>query len=131
MSEEVLRSMYSAFSRLAPSGDLAAYVGTHWAPGCEYFPVEEGEAIRGRDALLEWHRRWFEPWNALHAEPEEIRESGEAFLVRVHVRGRVAGSEMEVRQRFFHLVEMRDAQIAVMREFLEEEEALEAAGLSE
>jgi EAL domain-containing protein (putative c-di-GMP-specific phosphodiesterase class I) len=70
-SLETVRAMYRAFSGLAEGGDLASYVAAHRDPDCEYQPVvEEHEPVRGHEALVRWHERWFE---ALEETPRRRR----------------------------------------------------------
>src|SRR5688572_21021259 len=91
MSEENLetvRSMYETFSGLAQGGDLTSYVLTHFDEDCVYEPVEEADPIHGRDALLNWNRRWFEAWDELRAEISELRDAeGETIMSAIVVRG--------------------------------------------
>jgi hypothetical protein len=61
-SAAIVRSVYAAFSRLARSGEIAAYVATHFHFDCEYRPVEEASPIHGHDALGRWIARWLEAW---------------------------------------------------------------------
>jgi len=110
---------------------MPSYVSTYYEPEAEYEPVEEAEPVKGHDALIGWHQRWFDAWDELHANPEELMSTEEVVFATVSVRGRGAGSGTEVRQRFFHVTDVRNGRIERIREFLERDEALEAAGLSE
>ena len=129
---EVVRGMYAAFSELADGRDVESYVGTYYDPACEYHPVEETEAIRGREALVSWNQRWFEAWDALRAQVEELRVSASgAIVARIEVEGRGSASGMSVAQSFVHVIDLRGGRIVRMREFPaeDEDEALGIAGL--
>ena len=132
---EVIRSMYEGFSSLAGGGDVSAYVRDHWTPDCEYFPVEEDATIRGHDELIRWNARWFEAWEEFEVRVDELVESGEAIFTGITIGGRggESGGGIEVSQRIFHVIELRDGKIARMREWGpgERDEAAKAAGLSE
>jgi ketosteroid isomerase-like protein len=135
MSQEdvdVLRSLYAAFRGLAEGGDVASYVIAHYDPGCEYQPVEEQETIRGRDALVRWNERWFEAWDEFHVDVDEFIEAGDGVVVTAFTAyGHGAESGMYVNQRLFHVCDLRNGKVFRVREYLERDAALEAAGLSE
>ena len=121
--------MYAGFSTLAQGGDVASYVSGHYDPEIEYQPVEEGELVRGHDELSRWNARWFEAWDVFEAEIDEIAGEGDRMMAGVTVQGRGGESGTEISQRIFHAFEIRDGRIRRMSEFLDRDEALEAAGL--
>ncbi len=127
----VVRRMYEAFNRLAENGDFVAYVGEHFDPDCEYGPVEEAEPVRGRTEMVDWHERWFEAWDEFWADVDEVIEAGDRVLTVLTVHGRGGVSGMQIDQRFFHVFDIRHDKILRMEEFVDRDEALEAAGLSE
>jgi len=126
---EVVRSMYAEFSEIAEGRDIVSFVASYFDPDCEYQPVEEIDAIRGHDALVRWHQRWFEAWEEFRADVDEIIDAGEVVFAAITVHGRGGGSGMEITQLFFHVIEVRSSMILRMREYLERDPALEAAGL--
>ena len=73
---------------------------------------------------------WLEPWEEHHIEAEEFVEVGGHVLAVLHLTGRVAGSGMEIDQRFFQVYTVRDGTIVRMVEFVTRAEALEAAASS-
>ncbi|OLE35159.1 MAG: hypothetical protein AUG48_11440 [Actinobacteria bacterium 13_1_20CM_3_68_9] len=127
----IVRALYAAFSGLAKGGEIASYVATHFDSDCAYRPVEEATTIRGHDALICWVERWLEAWDDAWDEVEEIIETGGMVVaaIRVHGRGRLSG--MEVSQRLFDVVELRGGRVLRIREYLDRDQALEAAGLRE
>ena len=134
MSEEnveIVRAQYASFSRLAEAGEIHSHVDGYFDPNCEYRPVEEIDTIRGHEALIEWTERWLEPWSSFRAEVEEIIDGGELVVAQVSTSGRGRTSGVEIRQRFFHVFELRDGRIVREREYLDRDSALEAAGLSD
>ena len=125
---ETVRAMYAAFNRAGESNDFASYVEAVWDPDCEYVAAEEYEPIRGRDALIRWNERWFEPWEAFHAEVDEVIDAGDAVFSAITVRAR--GREpLEVTQRLFHVSTVRGDRMLRMMEYTDRAEAREAAGL--
>ena len=133
MSEEnveIVRAQYAAFGRLDADG-IRSYVLSYFDPDCEYWPVEEIDAIRGHEALIEWIKRWLEAWSSFHSEVEEIIDAGEIVLAAVTSRARGRSSGIETREQWFDVYEMREGRILRSREYLDRDSALEAAGLSE
>lgn len=109
--------------------------GPHWTRSfdlsCEYRPVEEVDAIRGHEELIEWTDRWLEAWSSYGDQVEEIIDGGETIVAAVSTSGRGRTSGVEIRQRFFHVFEMNEGRILRLREYLDRDSALQDAGLSE
>ncbi len=126
----IVHSVYATFSGLAQGGDTAAYVTEHFHHDCEYSPVEEANTIRGHDALTRWIKRWLDAWEDAWDEIDEIVGSGEHVLAAIRVHGRGRRSGMEISQRLFDVFEICDGRVLRIREYLDRDQALEAAGLS-
>jgi ketosteroid isomerase-like protein len=124
---ERMRSLYDGFGPLAHGGDVRSYVAEHYNVDCDYCPVEEEEAIRGREAVVAYIQRWFEVWDEMTVDVDEIVEPRDGLVMTaVTFHGRGAASDVYVDQRFFHVCHMRDGKVVRMREYLERSEALEA-----
>ena len=128
---EVVRSVYAGFGELAQGADIPSFVAGHFDPECEYRPVEETRAIRGRDALIAWIERWLEAWEEYVDEVDEVIDRDGIVVAGVIVHGQGRGSGMEVSQQLFHVFEFRNRLIVRLSEYLERNDALEAAGLRE
>jgi ketosteroid isomerase-like protein len=124
-----VRSLYAAFSRLTGDGDAASYVEAYFHPDCEYRSVEETAAIRGHDGLIRWVARWLEAWEHTWDQVDEIIGVGETVVASIRVHGRGRRSGMEISHRQFDVFELRRGRIRRIREYLDPEQALEAAGL--
>jgi ketosteroid isomerase-like protein len=132
MSEEnveIVRGQYASFGQVAEGGAVDSWVLGYFDANCEYWPVEEVDAIRGHEALIEWTERWLEAWSSYSDQVEEIIDGGEIVVAAVSVSGRGRTSGVEIRQRFFHVFEMREGRIFRLREYLDRDSALEAAGV--
>ena len=127
-ARELLRSMYAGFASLSRGGDVGEYVQEFYDPACEYYPLEESGAIRGHDELIRWNSRWFEVWDELDVELEEVVPAGDSLMTKVRVEGRAGQSGLEVSQSFFHLFELRNGKILRMHEYESRDDALSAAG---
>ncbi len=127
----LVRSVYAAFSALARGREPSSYVAAYFDSDCEYRPVEEATPVRGHDELICWIERWLDAWDDAWDEVDEIVEVGDVVVAAVRVHGRGRRSGMEISQRLFDVHELRDGRILRMREFLDLDQALEAAGLSD
>jgi ketosteroid isomerase-like protein len=93
--------------------------------------MEGGGALRGEEGADR-------VWHALHAtfpdfhfDVEEIRDLGERTFAKVRLRRHGAGSDAPLDQQAWHLMKWRHRKLHWFHAFLNETEALEAAGLRE
>jgi ketosteroid isomerase-like protein len=87
---------------------------------------------RGHGDVRDYVRELDEGLTDIHVQLTEIRDLGEERLLgigRASGRGRASGAEIEAPIVF--VVEYRDGKIFRMSDYLDPDEALEAAGLSE
>jgi ketosteroid isomerase-like protein len=116
-------------------GDVEALVATV-SPDVEWedamFWSEVPRIYRGRDEVREWFHRVLEPWESFQGEPDEIREASEGrILVGGVITARGKGSGAETRLRGWFVFWVANGTITKRRVFLDHDDALEAAGLSE
>jgi ketosteroid isomerase-like protein len=91
-----------------------------------------GKVVQGRDALLNWLREWYDPWETLDDILEELIDAGQQRVVSVMVqrgRGRVSGVEVE--NRLGTVWTIQDGKVIRAVWFRSREDALEAVGLAE
>ena len=134
MSEEnveIVREQHAVFDQLVEGREIRSWVYGYFDSACEYRPVEEIEPVCGHQALIEWTERWLEAWSSYSDRVEEIIDGGEIVVAAVSTKARGRTSGLEIRQRFFHVFEIREGRIFRMLEYLDRESALEAAGLRE
>jgi ketosteroid isomerase-like protein len=129
MSQENLDFMRDAFHAFA-SGDLTALAG-FLDSDVEWKAVEDPEPKRGFEGVLESLAGWFEIWDEVHVDLEELIDADKSIVAVVNERGRHSGSQSEVSERFFQVWAVSDGKIVTFREYKTKREALEAAGLSE
>ena len=99
-------------------------------------PDHVGEAYRGHEGWLRAAKTWIEPFEWLRIELEQIVDAGDCLVSihRIRSRARHTGIEFDSRNDGAHLAylwTLRDGKIVHLRAYVEPEEALEAAGLSE
>ena len=129
MSQENIDFMREAFRAFA-GGDVTALAG-FLDPDVEWKAVEDPQPKRGFEGVLESLAGWFEVWDVVHVDLEELIDAGNSVVAIVNERGRHAGSESEVSERFFQVWTMRNGKIVTFWEYKTKIDALEAAGLSE
>ena len=130
---EVVRRVYEASARRDSAAVLALYDPeveidvTHGAVG----EVAGRTVHHGHEGLRTFFRAWYEAWESVEPELQDLIDAG-AQVVSIEVtrgRGRASGAEVELQQ--YGVWTIRDGKIVRSRWFTRRQEALEAAGLSE
>ncbi len=125
---ELIRTWTDAFNRrdfdvmvesLDPEVELHEWPT---APGAETYHGPDG-ALRAID-------KWFEVWEWMHIDVEDIVDAGDRVLVKLHQRAKGRGSAIEVEIRSFNVYTFRGGRITRIELFTDEEPAVEAAGLA-
>jgi ketosteroid isomerase-like protein len=148
MSEEsmsLIRSMYD----MLPAGDFAALAGDEEAMGEVMTALERivnpevevslfgpsytqiRETRRGIDGFAVLWRDWLRPFHSYRIEPEEMIDLGDRVLVLTRAIARVESDSPEIKNAGATIFGVRDGRVTTVDSFLDREEALEAAGLSE
>ena len=133
MSHENLEVVRGAFADITIPGDPEPMIAaSHPDFEMELVRVGGGPAhYTGASGIREFFRDVSESWESFRFESTDIRDLGDRVLVLGDVRGCGRGSGVEVDGQWAWIIEMRDGRAASLRGFLDQSEALEAAGLSE
>jgi ketosteroid isomerase-like protein len=127
---EVVRGALEAFNR----GDMAAALAPV-DPAVEIYPPVEDpdmdDVYRGHDGALRNLEQWLEPWAEFRFEAEEFIDAGDRVVVTYSQRGRGKGSGVEIENRLTAVVSLRSGKIVRGQVYLDQAEALKAAGLRE
>jgi ketosteroid isomerase-like protein len=126
---EVVETMFAAFLR----GDYEAAIDA-FDPSVvgDFTHMPDGQMTQGRDQLWEEVTRWVSTWKRLDTGIERIIEAGpEVVVVVVEQTGVARSSGIETTIRYGQTFTVSDGQIVRMATYLDAEEALEAAGLSQ
>ena len=91
----------------------------------------DGRIYRGHEGVRESFERWLENFSEYEAKVEWIVDCGDKILVYGHEEGRGSLSGAPISQRIYTVHTFRNGKVARYEEFYEEQDALEAAGLSE
>ena len=99
-------------------------------PEVEWSAPEDGTTYRGREGVRQRLEEWLESFDDYRYEVQRIIDcGGDDVLVEATEVGRGATSGAEVRSTHYELLTIRDGMIVRIREFYDEGDALEAAGL--
>jgi ketosteroid isomerase-like protein len=86
---------------------------------------------RGHEGVREWLRDLYETLSEFQAEYPEIRDLGDRTVAIGRVRARGAASEAQIESPHGTVTDFKDGKAIRVRTYLDPNEALEAAGLSE
>ena len=101
-------------------------------PDVEWSAPEDGTTYRGREGVRRRLEEWLNSFDDYRYEIDRIIDCGnDEVLVQASEVGRGAASGAEVRQTMYELLTIRDGMIFRIREYYDEGQALEAAGLRE
>jgi ketosteroid isomerase-like protein len=101
-------------------------------PEVEWSAPEDGTTYRGRDGVRERLQEWLESFDDYRYEIQRTIDCGDDdVLVEATEIGRGAISGAEVRASHYELLTIRGGLIVRIREYYDEDNALEAAGLRE
>ena len=101
-------------------------------PDVEWSAPEDGTTYRGREGVRRRLEEWLESFGDYRYEIQRIIDcGGDEVLVEGTEVGRGATSGAEVHSTDYELLTFRDGMIVRIREFYDETNALEAAGLRE
>jgi ketosteroid isomerase-like protein len=127
---EIVKRATDAFNRR----DLDAFMKCV-TPDFEYYPslvgTVEGRSFKGREGM----ERYFEDvrgaWEEFRVLLDELRDLGDRVLWLGRMEGRGKGSGVPVDTPYRAISDFRDGKVSRIRVFLDHDEALRAAGLSE
>jgi ketosteroid isomerase-like protein len=127
---EIVRRAYEAFSRAGLDGLLE-----HFHPDAEYDITAAigpfAGMYYGQAAIRNFLADYFETWEYVRMEPEDIIDVGEdhvVVLLRMYMRGKGSGVEVEAQTN--NVWTLRDGKAVRMAVYNNRAEALQAAGVS-
>ena len=124
---DLARKGYEAFAR----GDLDGVLDM-MDPDIEaHNPVEVPEASvhRGREAVRRDWEQAIELFDDFSIEVEDYLDAGDELVVFLRYRARARGSAAEIDTPMAHVLTFREGRAIRLRQYLDRDQALEAAGL--
>ena len=104
-----------------------------WHEDAEYHAAREdpdSAVHRGIEAVRRQFASWLEAYPDLRVEVLDSRSNGDKVLLWVRFVGRGAASGIPLDMELAHLYTMREGKAARAEEYMDRDEALEAAGLT-
>ena len=135
MSQENVESFTRAFDAINRR-DAEALVaeldpGVEWHGAILMAMGGEQTVYRGHDGVREWLRDLHATLSDFQAEYTDIRDLGDRTVALGRVRARGSASEVEIESPHATVAEFKNGKGVRIRTYLDHNEALEAAGLSE
>jgi ketosteroid isomerase-like protein len=133
---EIVRKAYEAFNRWGshPARGRSLEIPPLLHPEVEFHTsasAPEAGVYRGREAVLAYHERFFENFESIHIELEELLPAGDGVVVVTRQHTVPTSSEAEIVQRVVEVWMLHDDLLAERKPFATRAEALEAVGLRE
>ena len=126
---QVVRAAFDTFSR----GDMPAMLELY-DPSVVFTPIPETpdvQSFHGHEGLLQGLAQTTDIWDDFSVELREMRDFDDHVLASLRWWGRGPSSGIQVEVDICALVAFREGKIVRLRFFASEQQALEAAGLSE
>lgn len=128
---DVARRAVDAYNRRDVDGFFAELA----TPDFEWFPglvrALGSGGYQGRDGVERFYADTRENWEEMRTVAEEFRDLGDRVLVLGRLEGRGKGSGAVVRAPLTGIYDFRGDRICRIRVYLDREEGLRAAGLTE
>src|SRR5215204_31549 len=139
--EVVRRVVWDGVDAVALVQDDAAWarwsasVEKIFEPDCAFAWIAPGQRVdvTGLDAFRRFCLDWFEPWDSVYADIEQIFPAGDKVVMVTRHHGRMGGDQhdAEIEQIFAGVYRVRDGKVPQVEFYTNRAKALEAAGLSE
>jgi ketosteroid isomerase-like protein len=96
----------------------------------EWQEAPGARTYRGAEGVQAALDSWFETWEWMRVEIQELREVGDRVLFTLHQRAKGRGSGIEIEITSWNVYSFRDGKVTRMQLFTSREPAFEAAGLA-
>ena len=129
---EVVRRVSDAYNRRDVEAMLdELHPEIEWHPWLQVQLGGGATVYRGHQGVREGIRDVEEAFSEIQAEQAEVRDLGERVVAIGHLRGRGKESGAVTESDIAWIVEFKSGKVIRVREYLDPQEALEAAGLQE
>jgi ketosteroid isomerase-like protein len=93
--------------------------------------LDEQRVLRGHDAVLEYLREIRDPWKRLDIEAERLIDAGDTVVVFLHETAKARHGDLEVQNDTAMIFKVRQQRIVEATGYLDRDEALTAARLTD
>jgi ketosteroid isomerase-like protein len=132
MSPDTNRDLLLRFTEAFNRRDVD-FVVADLAPEAELheWPEAPGsQSYRGPDGVRRALEVWFEAWEWMKVEVQDIEELDDRIFATLHQRAKGRGSEVEVEITSYNVYWFSEGKVTRIELFLDRDDALEAAGLT-
>jgi uncharacterized protein len=132
MSQENVKIVRDAYARYNAGERIPEL--WFWHPDAEYHAAREdpdSAVHRGIDAIRKQFASWHDAYPDLKVEILEAEGKGDQVFLWIRFVGHGAASGIPLEMELAHLYTLRDGKAARVVEYMDRNEALEAAGLQE
>jgi ketosteroid isomerase-like protein len=126
---ETLRAGFDAFNRGDEEAWIAAYHDDAELADLEGMP--DARTYHGHEGGRQWLANVRSAMDGLCFEPRSFREEGDTIVVAAEASGAGSGSGVPLEWVVYFVFSFRSGKVATSRAFLNEQDALDAAGLRE
>jgi len=133
MSRETVELVRAAFGTVVIPGDPEPMVEAI-GPGFEMQLIAVGGGparYTGASGIRKWFADVSRSWESFRFEATDVRDLGDRVLVLGDVRGRGRVSGIDVTDRWAWIVGVASGKVTAVQGFVDQREALRAAGFSE
>jgi ketosteroid isomerase-like protein len=102
-----------------------------YRPSADLMPPDLESVFYGHDGYRKLWSRWFDAFEDMRFDPEEILDFGDKLLVTARQGGHGSGSGVALSQQVFQLFKLRRGLSISQEDFTDRDQALEAAGQRE
>jgi ketosteroid isomerase-like protein len=93
--------------------------------------IDQDRVIRGREAVLAYWEEIGEAWEYQTFEAERVIEGDDVVVALWHEIARIHDSDLEVESSTASVIKLRDGKVVELRGYMDRDEALEAAGVTD
>ena len=93
--------------------------------------LDQDQVIRGPDAWIEYVREVQAPWDRFEVEVEELLQAGDMVVALLLESAHARHGDLDVQNQTAVNIKVRQGKIVECRGYLDRDEALRAAGLTE
>jgi ketosteroid isomerase-like protein len=128
---EVVRKLYELFARRDVAAAFPAYADPNLELRVPPLYPDTPEVFRGQEGVERWIRMVDEVWAEWRFEPERYLDAGSTVVVLARLMAEGGSSAIHLEREVAHLWVLERRRAVSIRVYLDQAEALEAAGLSE
>jgi uncharacterized protein len=126
---EVVRKLYELFARRDLEAAFPAYADPSFELRVPPLYPDTPEVFRGREGVERWIAMVDEVWAEWRFEPERYLDSGSTVVVLTRLVAEGSSSGIHLEREVAHLWTVEEGRATSIRVYLNQADALEAAGL--